>query len=161
MRKATVLAALAATALACAGGEGGFWKPPPTPVEPQQKVTVYFTDANVDPATARVLAGGEVVWVNYAMARSGSVFFPRDTRGSFDCMELRPTFMKTGRGYQSVPIAREVGNVALPCPLDPGEYSYEIWLYDAGGASMGAPSARIPGRIIVETAPEGGEAASD
>ena len=149
-----LLAGLAAAVLACASDEGSVWKPPPTSNAPEQNVTVYFTDANVNPATARVLPGGSIVWINYAMSRNGSVFFSKKVRGSFTCQDLGPAFMKTGLGYQSVPIARETENVTLPCPLDPGEYPYEIWLYQAGGPGMGTPVSKIPAKIVVEGAPE-------
>jgi hypothetical protein len=115
---------------------------------------VQFTDSTVHPETARVLQGGSVVWINYAADYDGSVVFPESVKSSFTCDDLRPFFMKTGKGYQSIPIDEDSENVKLPCPLEPGEYSYEIWLFeglpDAPAAGMRMPQFKIPAKIVVE-----------
>jgi hypothetical protein len=44
--------------------------------------------------------------------------------------------------------------VKLPCPLEPGEYSYEIWLFEGlpnvPEAGMSMPQFKIPAKIVVE-----------
>jgi hypothetical protein len=65
--------------------------------------------------------------------------------------------MKTGTGYQSIPITMDGArnDLEISCPLKPGEYEYEIWLFSGGGmgggpGGMDDPQSRMQGKIIVE-----------
>ncbi len=80
--------------------------------------------------------------------------FPAEILDSFTCSELRPLCMTVAAGSQSVPIPRAMENVALPCPLKPGEYEYTIYLFSGGrGGTMGGmenPVTTMAGKIVVE-----------
>jgi hypothetical protein len=145
--------ALGAALLLGCGGAGSVWQPPPTSDEPRAHVDVHVTDGSVTPATARLLPDGTIVWLNYAMDRRASVFLPEEMRGSMRCDTVPPSFMKTGRGYRSVPFGQGADTVSLPCPLDPGEYRYQVWLYDTSGAGLAIPTSTLSGTIVVEGAP--------
>lgn len=142
----------ASFALACAGNT---WTQPPSTNDPRKQVMVQFTDATVHPETARVLEGGNVVWINYASSMDAAVVFPESVKSGFTCDQLRPLFEKTADGYQSIPIRRDREDVMLPCPLKPGEYAYEIWIFEGGMGTLGEgePGAKIPAKIVVEPAP--------
>ena len=59
---------------------------------------------------------------------------------------------KVAAGYQSSPISGAMGEDAvLPCPLKPGEYEYEIYLFEKmGGGGMFNPNTTMQGKLIVE-----------
>ena len=155
-----ILALGSAALMALAGCSTPSWSQPPSTNKPRKDVTVQFTEATLHPETARVTAGGSVGWINYSTGFDGSVVFPASIRSSFTCSDLRPIFMKVAAGYQSIPI-KESGpeNVTLPCPLKPGEYEYELWLFSPGtlqgvgqgaGAGMDDPLSQMKGKIVVE-----------
>lgn len=153
-RRCALGLAAALWALACAS-EPSFQQPT-TANQPRKNVMVQFTDASLHPSEARLLRGGTVVWINYSTSYDGSVVFPESIREHFTCDELRPVFMKVAAGYQSIPIREASEDVTLPCPLEPGEYSYELRLFGreqlaiGGVSSMDNPQLTLPGRIIVE-----------
>ena len=118
---------------------------------------VQFTDMSLHPSIAQVLKGGTVSWVNYASMYEGSIVFSNEVAAAFTCSDLRPNWMKTGVGYQSIPITMggAMDDLQIPCPLKPGEYEYEIWLFSetiggGPGAGMDDPQLRMQGKIIVE-----------
>ena len=92
--------------------------------------------------------------VNYSTLYSGSIVFSDAVAAAFTCSERRPNFMKTARGYQSIPIGSEVDDLEIPCPLKPGEYEYEVWLFSGSmvnpAAEMSDPQSRMQGKIIVK-----------
>ncbi len=127
----------------------------PSTNKPRKHVVVQFSNAHVHPEIARVTPGGNVAWVNYSTDYVGSAVFPASLAAALTCKETRPLFMKTGAGYQSIPITGEGGEaVRLPCPLKPGSYDYEIHLFQGGmgdmGAGMGNPVHQLPAKIVVE-----------
>lgn len=132
----------------CAGGAG-------TQSGPRKDVVVQFTNMNIEPQTAQVAAGGNVAWTNMATEYGGVILFPESVVDSFTCTELRPLFTRTGDGLQSIPIAQDSENVALPCPLKPGSYDYQVNLFEAHGegsmgVSMENPVRSLRGKIVVE-----------
>ena len=150
---ATLLLCLGLPALAVA--ETPTWEQHPSKNKPRKHVMVQFTDMSLHPSTAQVEAGGTVSWVNYGPMDEGSVVFSDDVAKAFTCSELRPNWMKTGTGYQSIPITMggAANDLEIPCPLKPGEYEYEIWLFSSGmggPAGMDDPQSRMQGKIIVE-----------
>lgn len=131
------------------------WQQAPTKNKPRQHVMVQFTDSSVHPAIAQVLPGGTVSWVNYGEELQGSIVFAGETAESIGCKEARGDWMKTDSGYQSIAITTGgvMNDLDLPCKLKPGEYDYEIWLFEAppsDPAAMADPQARMPGKIIVQ-----------
>jgi hypothetical protein len=128
-------------------------KGPPSTNKPRKHVMVQFTSMTLHPSHAQVLEGGNVVWINYADNYQGSVVFPESIASGFTCDDLRPLFMKTDAGYQSLAILPDSENVTLPCPLKPGEYDYELQLFEGSwmgpGAAMANPVRQMPGTIIV------------
>jgi hypothetical protein len=132
------------------------WEQHPTKNKPRKHVMVQFTDMSLHPSIAQVLEGGRVSWVNYASMYEGSIVFSDEVAAAFTCSDLRPNWMKTGTGYQSIPITMggASDDLELPCPLKPGTYQYEIWLFSEtmGGdpAAMEDPQSRMQGKIIVE-----------
>ena len=131
------------------------WEQHPTKNKPRKHVMVQFTDMSLHPSIAQVVEAGTVSWVNYASMYQGSIVFSDAVAAAFTCSELRPNWMKTGTGYQSVPItmggARD--DLELPCPLKPGEYEYGIWLFSGGMGGPGGmdnPQSRLQGKIIVK-----------
>lgn len=152
MPGASALAAF--LALAAPGCAQPSWQQVPTTNEPRKHVMIQFTDTSLHPSIARVLRGGTVSWVNYASMFSGSVVFPASLRDSLMCDNLRPNFMEVAAGYQSIPITRGVDDIGLPCPLKPGQYEYQLYLFSGhglgGGAEMLDPEVTMAGKIIAE-----------
>lgn len=155
--KRATAAGLGVMALGCAlagGSETPTWQQPETKNHPRKQVMVQFTDASLHPSTAQVLQGGVVTWVNYASESNGSIFFSDEVAGAMAC-DLRPNWMKTDEGYQSiaVTIGGAKNDLQLPCALKPGTYEYEVWLYapEVGDPSeMADPQSQLKGRIVVE-----------
>lgn len=129
----------------------------PSTNKARKHVIVQFTEATLHPSVARVLPGGDVAWLNYSSGMDGTVVFPASIRQAFTCSELRPIFMKSAAGYQSIPVTGDMENVVLPCPLKPGEYEYKLQLFEAGtlmgagsgSAQMDNPTSEMAGKIIV------------
>ena len=117
-------------------------------------VVVRFTDRSVEPAAARVAKGGNVRWVNGGDDIQGIVVFPEGIAASFTCRDLAPMFRRVEGTYRSLPISgAESERVALPCPLVPGRYAYEIWIVGAGfGIESGAllPEKKLGAQLVVE-----------
>jgi hypothetical protein len=137
-----------------ASAETPTWEEHPSKNKPRKHVMVQFTDATLHPSIAQVVEGGTVSWVNYASLYDGSIVFSQAVAAAFTCSDLRPNWIKTGAGYQSIPVTMGGGmdDLELPCPLKPGEYQYEIWLFSGPGSdleAMGAPQSRMQGKIIV------------
>jgi hypothetical protein len=123
--------------------------------KPRKHVMVQFTDMSLHPSIAQVEKGGTVSWVNYASMYQGSIVFSDAVAKAFTCSELRPNWMKTGTGYQSIPITMggASNDLEIPCPLESGEYEYEIWLFSetmGDPAAMDDPQSRMQGKIIVD-----------
>jgi plastocyanin len=142
---------------ALAAGETPTWEQHPSKNKPRKHVMVQFSDMSLHPSIAQVVEGGTVSWVNYASMYEGSIVFSDEVATAFTCSDLRPNWMKTGTGYQSIPITMggAANDLEIPCALKPGEYEYEIWLFTAGrmGAGFGGmdnPQSRMQGKIIVE-----------
>jgi hypothetical protein len=74
---------------------------------------------------------------------------------AFTCSDLRPNWMKAATGYQSSPVTMggAMDDLEIPCPLEPGEYEYEIWLFSGSmgdSAAMDDPQSRMQGKIVVQ-----------
>jgi len=150
---AVLLPCLGLAALAAA--ETPTWEQHPSKNKPRKHVMVQFTDMSLHPSIAQVEEGGTVSWVNYASMYQGSIVFSAEVAKAFTCSDLRPNWMKTGTGYQSIPISTggASDDLQIPCPLKPGEYEYEIWLFEPTLGDPGAmedPQSRMQGKIIVE-----------
>ncbi len=131
------------------------WEQHPTKNKPRKHVMVQFTDMSLHPSIAQVLEGGTLSWVNYASMNDGSIVFSNEVATAFTCSDLRPNWMKTAAGYQSIPITQggAMDDLEIPCPLKPGEYEYEIWLFSGGmgdPAAMDDPQSRMQGKIVVQ-----------
>jgi hypothetical protein len=132
------------------------WQQQPTTNKPRQYVIVQFSDASLNPSIARVLPGGKIAWVNYAMSYTGAVLFPDSFKDALTCGDPGPRFTKVTGGYQSIPITTTAGeDVSLPCPLKPGEYEYQLLLFGGAfsgdpGSQMYDPDSTMQGKIIVE-----------
>jgi hypothetical protein len=140
---------------ALAAAEMPTWEQHPTKNKPRKHVMVQFTDMSLHPSIAQVLEGGKVSWVNYASMYEGSIVFSDAVAKAFTCSDLRPNWMKTATGYQSIPVTMEGGmdDLELPCPLESGEYEYEIWLFSGSRddpAAMDDPQLRMQGKIVVQ-----------
>jgi plastocyanin len=150
-------ASAALLAISMAGCGTPVWQQQSSTNKARKHVVVQFTNATLHPSVARVLPGGDVAWVNYASGLDGTVVFPASIRQAFTCSSLRPIFMETAAGYQSIPVTGSMENVVLPCPLKPGEYEYKLQLFEGGtlmGAGDGAagmdnPTSEMAGKIIV------------
>ena len=131
---------------ACATGSGGNWE--------LEHVVVHFDHSSIKPVSAEVAKGGHVRWVNSGDDIRGRVVFPQSIASSFTCDDLGPTFESIGGGYVSQPIEVMGGSdVALPCPLVPGSYDYEILIYGSGlgsGVSPGLVQNRLQGKLVVQ-----------
>ncbi len=131
------------------------WQQHPSSNKPRKHVVVQFSDASLHPSIARVTAGGDVAWINYTTGYTGAVVFPASFADALSCGQPGPRFGKVASGYQSIPITGEgAEDVALPCPLRPGEYEYVLYLFEgrvsAPGANMFDPNHTMQGKIIVE-----------
>lgn len=132
------------------------WKQHPSKNKPRKHVMVQFTDSSLHPSIAQVLKGGTLSWVNYASMYRATIVFSDEVATAFTCSDLRPDWNKTGAGYMSVPITMggPTDDLEIPCPLKPGEYEYEIWLYSGSmGQGFGIeddPQDKMQGKILVE-----------
>jgi hypothetical protein len=128
----------------------------PTTNEPRQHVLVRFTNMSLRPSVARVVEGGTVAWTNLSSNRGGVVSFPLSVVDHFTCSELRPIFYQTADRLVSIPINADSAGVALPCPLEPGEYAYRLNLFRGlrrigpSVSNIDNPDLSLPGKIIVE-----------
>jgi hypothetical protein len=128
----------------------------PTTNEPRQHVLVRFTNMSLRPSIARVLEGGTVAWTNLSSNRGGVVSFPLSVVDHFTCGELRPAFYQTADRLVSIPISGNSADVALPCPLEPGEYAYRLDLFRGlrrvgpSVSNIDNPDLSLPGKIIVK-----------
>jgi hypothetical protein len=152
-RIATLLLCLGLPVLAAA--ELPTWQQFPSKNKPRKHVMVQFTDSTLHPSIAQLLKGGTLSWVNYAAMSQGSIVFSDAVAKSFTCSDLGPNWMKTDTGYQSIPIpiGGPMSDLELPCPLKPGEYIYEVWLFATDvddPAAEEEPQSRMQGKIIVE-----------
>ncbi len=139
---------------AAAADETPTWQQYPTKNGPRKHVMVQFTDMSLHPSIAVVLEGGTISWVNYASMYDGTIVFSKAVAQAFPC-DLQPDWSDIGTGYQSIPITMEgaMGDLQIPCPMKPGEYEYEIWLFEPGMGGPGAmddPQSRMQGKIIVQ-----------
>jgi hypothetical protein len=151
---ATLLVCLGLPLLAVAK-ETPTWQQNPTKNKPRKHVMVQFTDSSLHPSIAQVVEGGTVSWVNYASMYEGSIVLSDAVVKALTCSDLGGDWMKTDTGYQSIPITLggAMNDFELPCPLKPGEYEYEIWLFTPIAGEPSAqenPMARMQGKIIVE-----------
>jgi len=128
----------------------------PTTNEPRKNVLVRFTNMSLRPSVVQIVEGGIVAWANLSTNRGGVVSFPLSIIDHFTCSELRPVFYQTADRLVSIPITGDASSVALPCPLEPGEYTYRIDLF-RGLRSIGLavsnidnPELSLPGKIIVK-----------
>jgi hypothetical protein len=128
----------------------------PTTNEPRKNVLVRITNMTLRPSVAQVVEGGTVAWTNLSSNRGGVVSFPLSVVDHFTCSTLRPTFYETANRLVSIPVTADGRSIALPCPLEAGEYDYRIDLF-RGLRSVGPsvsnidnPDLRLPGRIIVK-----------
>ena len=128
----------------------------PTTNEPRQHVLVRFTNMSLRPSIARVLEGGTVAWTNLSSNRGGVVSFPLSVIDHFTCGELRPAFYQTADRLVSIPISGNSADVALPCPLESGEYAYRLDLFRGlrrvgpSVSNIDNPDLSLPGKIIVK-----------
>ncbi len=128
----------------------------PTSNEPRQHVLVRFTNMSLRPSIAQVVEAGTVAWTNLSSNRGGVVSFPLSVVDHFTCSELRPVFYKTADRLVSIPIIGGSGGVALPCPLEPGEYAYRLDLFRGlrrigpAVSNIDNPDLSLPGKIIVK-----------
>ncbi|MCH7644076.1 MAG: hypothetical protein IH974_04510 [Myxococcales bacterium] len=128
----------------------------PTTNEPRQHVLVRFSNMSLRPSVAQVVEGGTVAWTNLSSNRGGVVSFPLSVVDHFTCGELRPVFYKTADRLVSIPITGGSGGVALPCPLEPGEYAYRLNLFRGlrrigpSVSNIDNPDLSLPGKIIVK-----------
>lgn len=128
----------------------------PTTNEPRRHVLVRFTNMSLRPSVAQVLEGGTVAWTNLSSDRGGVVSFPLSVVDHFTCSELRPTFYQTAGRLVSIPINSDSADVALPCPLEPGEYAYRLDLFSGvrrigpSVSNTDSPDLSLAGKIIVK-----------
>ena len=139
-----VPAALAAVGVLWGCGGSSLPEAPPTTNKPRDHVVVEFTDTSLHPSIARVLEGGTLSFVNYSVGHIGAIEFTRDTEVGFTCTDLAPRWKRASSGVRSEPITGVEDEFALPCPLKPGEYDYELLLFDAAGEGR-RPPATLPG----------------
>jgi hypothetical protein len=123
----------------------------------ESDIVVQFTDSGIRPSVATFPASGRIAWTNMASEYNGVVAFPLDMANSFTCTDLRPQFSRTDTHIVSMPIARDMENVTLPCPLKGGEYEYQILLFrgaaggDLGGlGNMYNPNRSLTGKLVVQ-----------
>ena len=141
-RLAPCLAALALT-LACSSMSG------PAKEEPARKdIVIQFDNAGVTPSPARMIEGGSVAFVNMSDSYA-AIHLPLADASKFECKDLRPNFMKTATGLDSIPVASSDMRITLPCSLKKGTYPFKVDLFGRI-ASMGNPDMTLSGTLVVE-----------
>jgi hypothetical protein len=117
--------------------------------QPARKdIVVQFDRSGVKPTTNKVLAGGSVAFANLSDAWA-SVVFPMTDVSKFGCKELRPNFMKTGRGIESVPLQGSAPNITLPCVPAKGSYPFKVGFFGRQ-QDMDNPDLTVDGVLVVE-----------
>ena len=95
-----------------------------------------------------------VRWVNFGDDIQGRLVFPESIASSLTCKDLGWAFRLIEGRYVSLPIEGATGRqVALPCPLVPGSYDYEILIFGAGlgsGSTPAVPQNQLRGKLVVQ-----------
>lgn len=118
-------------------------------VQPARKdIVIQFDKSGVKPTTNRVLSGGSVAFANLS-DEYANVLFPMADASKFGCKELRPNFMKTGRGIESVPLQGSAPNITLPCVPAKGSYPFKVGFFGRM-AGQDNPDLTVDGVLVVE-----------
>ncbi len=117
--------------------------------EPARKdIVIQFDKSGVQPTTNRVLSGGNVAFANLS-DEYANVLFPMSDVSKFGCKDLRPNFMKTARGIESVPLQGSSPNITLPCVPAKGTYPFKVGFFGRQ-SGQGDPNLTIDGVLVVE-----------
>jgi hypothetical protein len=148
-----ILVSIAATLVlvGCSSKQPEFAQKTQTKNKPRDHVVVSFTHTYVNPTEAHVNEGGRVAWENMAGSFRGAVLFPPAITDALTCTELRPQWVKTDEGVESMPALPGLDEIALPCPLEPGTYEYKIKLFDNLSDAID-PQLMLSARIVVHKA---------
>lgn len=112
-----------------------------------QKV-VQINEMKLTPEVVQ-LSGSKnsIAWTNWSSSWA-RVVFPGGMTSAFTCTDLRPQFAFTGDRIQSINASGDNMDLVTPCPLKPGSYEYEVWLYEPR-FDRGDPRTKVKGRIEV------------
>ena len=109
---------------------------------------VQINEMHVRPEVVRVPAdGNSVAWTNWTRSIA-TVSFSASVADSFTCKETRPDFVVNGPRLESVEQLGSNEDLVTPCPLKPGTYQYEVYLFDNMG-NRENPRLKLPGTIEV------------
>jgi plastocyanin len=148
LRRALAVSAFALLA-GCMGSGGPEAITSPDVREPARKdVVVQVENMSMMPAVARVTAGGNVAWTNMSDWLA-VVVLPVADASAFQCQDLRPNFVRTAQGIESLPMRNADIRVTLPCALAKGRYPYQINLTESV-RSLDVPMSVLKGEIVVE-----------
>ena len=138
------LLAFFSLSLACAGSSGSGQSDGGL----RKNVVVQINEMHVRPEVVRVPAeGNSVAWTNWTRSIA-TVSFPASVAKAFTCKETRPDFVLNGPRLESIAQLGSNEDLVTPCPLKPGTYPYEVYLFDNMG-NRDNPRLKIPGTIEV------------
>ena len=116
--------------------------------KPRESMVVQINNMNVHPQVVRVKgAKNRVSWTNYS-DYAASVNFPISVKDGFTCTELRPDFVVSGDRIESIAALGDNEDLTTPCPLKPGTYPYEVYLFDRL-TNRENPQLTVTGKIEV------------
>jgi hypothetical protein len=124
-------------------------------------IVIQFGNLAVSPRVVRLREGERVVWSNHSDYLA-QVVFPVALTESLQCSRFGDEWQQTPDHLASVPVEGGRLDLLLPCPLAPGSYHYEIYLFDADrfaadridgtrvAASVSEPELRLTARLLVQ-----------
>jgi len=118
------------------------------PSEVNSQKAVQINAMNLAPEVVQASGSkNSIAWTNWSSSWA-RVVFPGGMTSAFTCTDLRPQFVFTGDRIESIRASGDNMDLVTPCPLKPGSYEYEVWLYEPR-FDRGDPQRKLKGRIEV------------
>ncbi|MCH2185086.1 hypothetical protein MK280_04370 [Myxococcota bacterium] len=141
-----VVLLLTAFSLGCAmnsGGQDSGKKP-----SLHKNIVIQINQFHVRPEVAKVPAeGNSIAWTNWSDSLA-MIVFPAEVAQAFTCDEVRPDFVVNGPHLESITAIGSNEDLVTPCPLKPGTYDYQVYLFESPGDRYN-PELKSKGQIVV------------
>jgi len=149
---AVVVLLLTAVSLGCAMSSGGQDSGKKSSLH--KNIVIQINQFHVRPEVAKVPAeGNSISWTNWSDSLA-MIVFPAEVAQAFTCDEVRPDFVVNGPHLESITAIGSNEDLVTPCPLKPGTYDYQVYLFESPGDRYN-PELKSKGQIVVlEPEPE-------
>ncbi len=128
-----------------------------------KNIVIQINQFHVRPEVAKVPAeGNSISWTNWSDSLA-MIVFPAEVAQAFTCDEVRPDFVVNGPHLESITAIGSNEDLVTPCPLKPGTYDYQVYLFESPGDRYN-PELKSKGQIVVlepEPEPEPGAPAAE